>query len=138
MKTIIFSIASYMAFGAKWHKSRMGNCHNNTPKVHYNKALMYPEQLLPYIEQYCGHYEEFASEMVEEYGGEDQQINYTEFDILAEYLNLELEEGAKQLVFKEIANNDGGISKEDMTQFVQEVADANGITCEEREGQTLA
>ena len=49
---------------------------------------------------------------------------------MVDYLEFDLEDGAKELVYKEIANHDGGISKEDLVQYAHEIADANGIKCE--------
>ena len=67
--------------------------------------------------------------MVDVYGGGDYYINYSEFDTLLEGLEIDLEDGARDLVYNEIANNDGGISKEDIAQYAKEIAEANEIKC---------
>ena len=60
MKSIIFSLAACMALGSNLQKHCKSGAHKNVPKVHYGQTLLYPQELLTYIEEYCGHFEEFA------------------------------------------------------------------------------
>ena len=70
MKSVVLSLAACMALGSK---VKYRTCSNaaKVPKVHYDKTLVYPQELVPYVEEYCGHFEELAQDMIDEYGGED-------------------------------------------------------------------
>ena len=55
--------------GSKLHKHNKNQ--PSAPLVHYNYALIYPQEFLPYVEEYCGRYEDLAAEFIDTYGGDD-------------------------------------------------------------------
>ena len=134
MKSILLSIGACLALGTKIQKHKVP-----TKSTHFDETLVYPEALAEILEAYCGNYDEWASNLIETYGGDDQQLNLSEFgDVLNSYEELSgLEEDLQQLLFDEVANNDGGVSKEDLVQYANEVSSAAGIDCED-DGQNLA
>ena len=74
------------------------------------------------MEEYCGQYEELADQLIENYGGDDELLNYSEFEeVLDSFEGVDLTKEVTRLLFNEVANNDGGISKEDFVQYANEI-----------------
>ena len=71
--------------------------------------------------------------MIDTYGGYDYKLNFEELYDLVEDTNISLAAGGKEIIYDQVANHEGGISKEDLAQYVKEVADATGICCEEED-----
>ena len=98
MKTILLTMASYVAFSSRVTTVKKGS---PKPHTHFDETLIFPAALAPVLEEHCGHFEELADQLIQTYGGPDQSFNYKEFSEVLNYLDekLELEHDIKRLLF---------------------------------------
>ena len=123
MKTILLTMASYLAFSTRVTTVKKVPPMSHT---HFDYTLIFPAGLVPVLEEHCGHFEELVDQLIQSYGGPDRSFNFKEFSEVLDYLDdkLELEHDIKRLLFFEVANDDGQITKADFLQYIQEIQEA--------------